>query len=334
MEDYQSKLHDYKETGIKPFSWSLYNESQTKEKILFMKLLDEICKLIDTDRDFNSGRNSLNNSHKVFCMCMKIYLGTSSRRMISDLELCKKSNYIDNVPHFNTVLNYFNNHNLSKVLKYLIELSALPLAQLERKFAVDSSGISLHQYEKWSSIRSKHNEHRKYKKIHIIYGVLTNIAVSCIVTKGTANDSPHFKELLKRTADNFDVEEVSADLAYSSRYNLKAVEDIGAIPFIPFKSNARIKSRGFFIWNKMYRYFKNHQTEFLKHYHLRSNAETGFWMIKSKFGEFVKSKNDIAQENEILCKILCHNICVLIQEMFLQDIKIDFLEVSNKFVAQ
>ena len=39
-------------------------------------------------------------------------------------------------------------------------------------------------------------------------------------------------------------------------------------------------------------------------------------MIKSKFGANVKSKTDPAQVNEVLCKILAHNICVLIQSFY------------------
>jgi hypothetical protein len=36
-------------------------------------------------------------------------------------------------------------------------------------------------------------------------------------------------------------------------------------------------------------------------------------MIKGKFGDAVRSKSDIGQLNEVLCKVLCHNLCVLIQ---------------------
>ena len=39
-------------------------------------------------------------------------------------------------------------------------------------------------------------------------------------------------------------------------------------------------------------------------------------MIKTKFGGAVRSKTSVAQVNEVLCKILCHNICVLIQSMY------------------
>jgi hypothetical protein len=39
-------------------------------------------------------------------------------------------------------------------------------------------------------------------------------------------------------------------------------------------------------------------------------------MIKAKFGGFVRSKAEVAQVNEALCKVLAHNICCLIQSIF------------------
>ena len=39
-------------------------------------------------------------------------------------------------------------------------------------------------------------------------------------------------------------------------------------------------------------------------------------MVKAKFGDSLRSKTDIAMVNEALCKILCHNICCLIQSMY------------------
>jgi hypothetical protein len=39
-------------------------------------------------------------------------------------------------------------------------------------------------------------------------------------------------------------------------------------------------------------------------------------MIKAKFGDSLRSKTDVAMKNEVLCKILCHNICCLISAMY------------------
>ncbi|RZN14011.1 MAG: hypothetical protein EF812_06510 [Methanosarcinales archaeon] len=74
----------------------------------------------------------------------------------------------------------------------------------------------------------------------------------------------------------------------------------------------------------MYYYFIMNNEEFYEHYHKRSNVETTMHMIKSKFGDSVKSKSWTAQVNEVLCKVICHNICVVIREMFELGIKPNF----------
>jgi hypothetical protein len=43
-------------------------------------------------------------------------------------------------------------------------------------------------------------------------------------------------------------------------------------------------------------------------------VESAFSAIKRKFGDSVRSKCDFATVKEVLCRILCHNICRLIQE--------------------
>lgn len=62
----------------------------------------------------------------------------------------------------------------------------------------------------------------------------------------------------------------------------------------------------------------------MRNYHKRSNVETTLHMIKSKFGDSVRSRTARAQINEVLCKVLCHNICCLIQSMFELNLKPKF----------
>jgi transposase len=62
-------------------------------------------------------------------------------------------------------------------------------------------------------------------------------------------------------------------------------------------------------------YFMFRRTEFVQHYHKRSNVESTFSMMKRKVGDGLRSKTDVAMINETLCKVLCHNLVVLIYEM-------------------
>ena len=38
--------------------------------------------------------------------------------------------------------------------------------------------------------------------------------------------------------------------------------------------------------------------------------------VKAKSGKVLRSNTDVAQINELLCKVLCHSLCVLIWSMY------------------
>ena len=114
---------------------------------------------------------------------------------------------------------------------------------------------------------------------------------------------------------HFDVRELSADLAYSSKDNFDVLDKFGVEAFIPFKTNAVVDPKSE-TWSRHLCEFLFNQDKFLPHYHRRSNVETAMWMIKSKFGGAVRSKTPVAQVNEVLAKCLCHNLACLVTAIF------------------
>jgi transposase len=192
---------------------------------------------------------------------------------------------------------------------------------VEKKFAVDSTGFSTSIKDNWVITRFKQKElekinYRKWKKLHIITGIVSNIIVSATVTKGYSADSPQFQGLVSDTASNFQISELSADPAYLSKNNVRLVTGLGGIPYIMPKSNTSFKNRSGGAWIKMIRMWRDNRDEFKRHYHLRSNVESTFSMIKRKFSDKLRSKKDQSQKNEILAKIVCHNISVLVNGIF------------------
>jgi hypothetical protein len=150
-------------------------------------------------------------------------------------------------------------------------------------------------------------------------GVRTNVVTSVEITDYRGADYSQFPALVATTAENFELRDVTADKAYLGKSNLQVVADAGGTPYIPFKKTPAIHAVANRqplpwapAWTKMYHQFAYQRDTFLAHYHQRSNVECTFSMIKRKFGDSLRSKSDIGQFNEVLCKVVAHNLCCLI----------------------
>jgi transposase len=310
-----------------PQEWSSYNKAQTQEKEQFLRLLRELCKGVGEPAQTN-GRPRLPLEDMIFAATFKVYSTVSARRFMSDLRDAFSKGFISKLPCYNSIFNYLESEVMTDYLKMLIEESSLPLTAIEENFAVDSSGFSTCRFVQWMHAKYS-NPHlidkKDWIKVHIMCGVTTNVVTSVEISERHSHDTKYFKPLVAATGQNFAMSQVSADRAYSSESNLAAVLDHKAMPFIPFKSDATGKgNRSGKVWKQMYHYFAYNQETFMRNYHRRSNVETTFHMIKSKFGDALRSKTKRAQVNEALCKILCHNICCLIQAMFELNVKPEF----------
>ena len=312
--------------------WRSYNRAQTHEKSELQALLYDLCKNIpEPEKPKGKGRPSLPLADAVFSSVTKIYSTISGRRFATDLREAKARGYLSRLPHYNSVFRYLESEDLTPYLYELIAISAQPLKAVESDFAVDSSGFSTGQFVRWLDVKYGNKEDRRmWLKLHLMCGVKTNVVTSVQVSDGYAHDYPYFKDLVDRTADaGFKMKEVSADKGYLGASNMLATLRHGAIPYIPFKSNSVPHSGGSYgakseLWTRMYHFYSLNRAEFNQHYHKRSNVETVFHMIKSKFGQRLRSRTLTAQINEALCKVLCHNLCVVIQSIHELGIEANF----------
>lgn len=305
-------------------AWEAYNKAQTSEIKLFDELLKDIVESVEEPQQ-TFGRPRLSLKEAVFCSVQKVYSQLSSRRAHSLFGNAVEREQINHAPHFNAVSKLLNREDLEPLLHKVLRLTAQPLITVEDSFAIDSSGFRTTSFGEYAEQKYNLKRQHKWLKAHISVGVKTNVIASAEITDGDGADVSQFPSLVKVTAQNgFNIKEMSADKAYSSRDNLEAVADVGGQAFIPFKSNATGRAGGSKLWHKMFLYFQLNQEDFWNHYHKRSNVESTFNMIKAKLGDKLKSKNFIAQKNELLCKLIAHNIIVLIHEMHELGIKPDF----------
>jgi len=311
-------------------NWPAYNEAQVTEKRRLQVLLAELCRGVPQLPSGERGPRRAPTADVVFALVFKVYTTFPSRRFMCDLEDACAKGHVSQAIHYNSICRHFESPDLTPILRDLITRSSLPLRAIETDFAPDSTGFSTSRFirwfdEKYGVQRSGHD----WVKAHAMTGVRTHIITAAEIHGRDANDSPIMPSLLKTTAEHFNVQEVPADKGYSSVENIEAIHAIGATPYIAFKSSATGASGG--LWEKAFHFYSLHREEFLQHYHKRSNAESAFSMVKAKFRDHVRAKTDTAMANEVYCKLLCHNICVLIQSqcelgiepVFWQDEKAD-----------
>jgi transposase len=295
-------------------NWPAYNAAQTAEKGQFCALLRDLVADVPTPVQ-KRGRPSLPLSDMIFAAAFKVYSTVSARRFMTDLKTASDMGMIDRTPHYNSIFNVLDREDLTPILESLITRAALPLRALETQFAIDSTGFGTQCFYRHYNAKYGHDQYsRDYLKLHAMIGTKTNVVAVASVTDRDTHDAPLLPRLTQTAAEHFTVEQISADKGYSSHRNVEAIDSVGATPFVAFNGNAKGNSKSA-LWNKLFHFFQFNRDEFLASYHRRSNAESTFSAMKRKFGEIIRSKTPVAQRNELLLKVLCHNIVCVIHEI-------------------
>lgn len=304
-----------------PRDWTTINAASTQEGIYVERLLRALCDGIEEParEPGRAGRKPIPKRDQAFAALMKVYSLKSQRRVHSDLADSVEKGNLSKVAHFNTISNFLADEGTTAILVSLVEESAKPLAAIENgQFAVDSTGFSTVTYDRWFD--QKHGKlcaKHPWIKLHVAVGTCTHAITGVKVTPEA--DCPQLPSLLTQTMKNFNVREMSADKAYSSKDNHEVLESYGVEAFIPFKINAVVDPKCE-VWSRHLSEFLFNQNRFLPHYHRRSNVESVMWMLKSKFGASVRSKTPTAQANEVLCKCVLHNLACLVKAIFSADL--------------
>lgn len=294
--------------------WPAYNAAQSVEKDRFQVLLADLLRNVPEPVHIGRGRKPHSVRDKLFAMVFKVYSTISSRRFSSDLREAHQRGLLSREVTGMKSVQFMEDAAFAPILNQLVHESSKPLTAVEESFAVDSSGFGSTRSETW--IDEKYGTPRRkalWVKAHVACGVKTNVVTAVRILDKNTNDCPLLPPLVKETKEGgFTMREISADKGYQSYDNFEAIAAIGAEAFIAFKSHTTGAKGG--ALEKAFHYFSFKREEYLEHYHKRSNVESVFSMIKRKFGGEVRSRTDAAMVNEVYCKLIAHNLCVLIQE--------------------
>ncbi|MFH1032530.1 MAG: transposase [Chloroflexota bacterium] len=99
--------------------------------------------------------------------------------------------------------------------------------------------MSASTYARWFDHKyGKERSKQTWVKTHLMCGVKTHVVISVEATPFESSDNLQFIPLVNKTAETFNINEVSADKAYTDRRNLHTVQAVGGVAYIPFKVNS------------------------------------------------------------------------------------------------
>lgn len=327
QEEKAKHMHATRERARR--DWVRYNEAECNERFQILNiLLPELCNvtasLFVKESIPTRGRPKISLEDNLYCALAKVYSSRGSRHSASLMKDAESKNLIERTPHFNTASIFLKKEDVTEILRAMLQLSACPLTPIEDKIAIDASGFRTTMNNYWLAEKHRTKVKNEWLKGHIAIGVKTNIITDAVVTDGNSADTKEFKELLSNTKEVFDVTEVYADKGYLSRKNYQCAKDLNITAFIPFKCNSTSRPKRSSAWQDMYYKFVNNSEWFYEHYHLRSNVETAFFVIKQKLGETLMSKHPRAKINELYCKMIIYNLMMLNQASHALDVEVDF----------
>jgi len=223
------------------------------------------------------------------------------------------------MPSYNTLLRVFADPDHMPMLHRLLAGSALPLIGLEDTFAMDGTGFGSSVYDHHMTEKHGKDEQKRAPTFRhnwvnalLVFGVRT-LCVPAAQLTGRAGESPFLPEMVRRIgAGGGRITRWCGDAAYTAWYNVKAVEEAGAVPFFDWPKGVTGKTHPETL-GRLYQRFLEDQDLYWEHYGQRSLAESGNNVLKTRFGHALRSRKLHAQHNELMLRLVCHNIAQLIQ---------------------
>lgn len=286
-----------------------------KEKERF---ISDTCNFLDPlnlESIQEMGRPRADSKDILKSLLVMSYYGMSYRRAESDLKNMHEEGLLRTLPPRSTLNDYVNDSKSINLIEKLIQVSSLFFIENDNTIILDSTWFGLRMYS--GGYRKVHDKKstslQKVRKLHLSVMKNSKIIVCALPTVGTMHDSNMFRELIETPLKNgFQIKTLLADAGYSGKNNYVFCREKGIMDtYIDFKSNATLKRAKSDIWREKLRLFKEQKEIWNEAYRFRVIVEGVISSIKRKNLNYLRSRNEISRDVEILLKCLVYNLTVI-----------------------
>ncbi len=286
-----------------------------KEKERFIQNLCDFLDPLNFETMQIMGRPRADFKEIIKALLIMSYNGMSYRRAQSDLKWMHEQELVKSIPPRSTLNDYANDLSTKRLLEKLIQASSLFFIDEEDTIILDSTWFGLRMYTGgYQRVHDKKSTPlQKVRKLHIACLKNSRVITYAKATKGTANDSPFFEEIVRSVVKlGFQLKTLIADSGYLSKNNYTLCKDFGILnAFIDFRSNITGKRAKSDLWREKFRLYKEQKEIWNQTYRFRVLIEGVFSAIKRKNLNYLRSRKETAQDVELLLKCLVYNLTII-----------------------
>ena len=178
-----------------------------------------------------------------------------------------------------------------------------------KHLVIDSTGLKVFGEGEWKVRSHGKGKRRTWRKLHLSIDAASALITASVITDNSTLDRKEVSNLLDQTSGELEL--VCADGAYDFVNCYRPIENRGAKPLIPPRSNAVIRGRKPFLHRdqnlRQIHSLGLDEWKKLSGYHQRSLAETGIFRLKTIFDDRLNARRIDTQSSQALIRCLALN---------------------------
>ena len=319
----------YQEKTPKNTDWTKYDLAQTSEindTLLFIRdIVEQAAYNLDLPKvpdHREPGRPKHNPSDEAKVVLMAQYFGLSNRVAQGYMLLFKEKLRLTSLFSYKTIERAYGDMEVQQILEEVFELTNVPVADLEREFGPDGSGLATSCKQNYENDRAKDQTRKGYEKIMVMVGLKYKLVSAFkFADKPSAHEAPYFEFLLNETVKRYRrVDLVAGDSGFLSRVNCDLVVGVGGVPRFYPKRGCCLRSKGSRAWRVMFEELVLDPQKWLEDYHRRSNVEGCFSVLKRDNFLPLRKKLVVRKRQEAFSRVCNLNIKRLCYLNYLENI--------------
>jgi len=320
----------YERRPKKGIDWSAYDRAQVHEVrdmlLLIRDVVDAAWRRLEPSlgEGPNPGLPAVPVPDLAKAVLVQQYFGVSNREAEGHVLLFQEVLGIARPFSYKSVERAYGNADVRRVLDELFRLTQLSVEGRETGQAPDGTGMPTSQkvnYESAGRTGRKAGFEKVLTSVGTTYGLYASVVPMEDPDDG---ESPYFPRVVRDLARYRRLAFVVGDSAFLSRRNCDLVESLGAEPrFLP-KVTSNLKRFGSDAYVRMLLGFVRDPQAWLREYHVRSLAESGFSAVKRRDPRPLRRRLKERKDVEIEARFDVANLRRLCYLRYLEGIWLDY----------